>query len=198
MWNDAILIVDGKIAIAQDCCCGESAGALDTCSICDAGTHPTTITVTFGAGTDLGGGGAGCAVDCDDWATSWTCRQLTQAEINTINASWPAAFTAPAPAEGCYWGLTAGLPCSTSAMVVELLNAGAGGTAIGAVTICYPLGYVRLDFQITTAGIDDDCITNFDSGGTGCDNIGYSSAGATPCDFVGVLFDFSLMDILAA
>jgi hypothetical protein len=81
-------------------------------------------------------------------------------------------------------------------MVIELLNGGNPSPATGAVSICWAGGsVVRLDFQITTAGTDDDCITNFDTGGSGCNNVALASAGIQPCDFVGVLFDATLMDL---
>jgi len=206
-------IADAVVECCHDlicnCCCGGVTPippippippASATCSVCDTNTTPDYIKVTFGAGTNLGGNQSGCSGDCDDWAGLWNCSQFTQSEIDTLNASWPAAFTdQPSPTAGCYYGLTQGLPCGADALIVELLDGGSGGTALGAVTIGYPgPGYVRLDFQINSAVAGNDCKQNFNTGGAGCDNIGYSSDVSDPCDFVGALFDNTLMDIEAA
>ena len=187
-----------------DCCCGGVTPtppippAEATCDVCDIDTTPDSIKVTFGTGTNLGGSQSGCSGDCDDWAAVWDCPQLTQTQVDTLNASCSAAFTdQPSPTAGCYYGLDSGIPCGADAIVVELTEGGSTGTALGAVTICSPGGYVRLDFQITSSVAGDDCLANFDTGGTGCDNIGYASDVSDPCDFIGAFFDWTLMDIEA-
>jgi len=200
----------GSQAFLECCCCGHCCAECTcptgpapppaglTCGLCDTDTTPSSITVTFGTGTNLGGSGNGCSGNCDDFAAAWACPQLTQTQVDTLNASWSGAFTNQPPTAGCYYGSTSGLPCGTSAIVVELLSNGSTGTALGATTICYPdLTYARLDFQIYTSGSNGNCVTNFNTGGSGCDSVGWAGDASEPCDFINVLFDYTLMDIVA-
>ena len=124
--------------------------------------------------------------------------QLTQDEIDALDADCSGAFTPDSPEEGCYYGLTEGLPCGATAIILEILSNGDDGTALGAVTICCGSGtYVRLDYQITTAGADGDCTANHDTGGAGCNSIGYAASGGCDCDFLMSLLDPTLVDIEA-
>jgi len=175
----------------EDCPCGEPG-----CDNCDAGTYPSTITATLQAGMNLFGGGLGCAVDCDDWAAAWELPLLTQGQVDTLIAAYPFAFTQGATA-GCYYGLTVGLPCGANALVFEITAGGTSGTARGNLSFCWSDSvYVIFECEITTAGGNNNCVANFNTGGTGLDNITIVTGGVPPCDFLGA-WDTSLTDIQA-
>lgn len=194
-YNGQILFDENQIAMDVDCCCG---GPTTACTVCDSGTSPSSITVDWGAGTNLTGMGLPCTGDCNDWFGPWDCPQLTQAEINALQATWPAAFTPMTPLEGCYYGLTTGLPCDAEAMIVELTNGGASGFAQAGITVGFNGGdWARIGFSINTAGTDDDCLTNFNTGGGGVDSASNAVGGSPACDFLNVIFDFSLLNITA-
>jgi hypothetical protein len=190
---------DGGTALLEcdECPCGERA-----CPRCDAGTTPIAVDVTWAAGTNVFGDGAGCDGDCDDWASTWELAKLSAAEIAVLYAAYPDTFNfifpeQPPPAVGCYFGLTAGLPCGAAAVIGEILLGGASGIAQFNVTVVWDNStWVRLEYELTTPGTDDDCTGNFDSAVMPIVNVTIATGGVAPCDFIGC-YDTGLTTIVA-
>ena len=198
LWENGGKIVEnaaGDALIECDTCpCGED------CTNCDADTTPGSITATLGAGLNNAGNEGLCVGDCDDFAAAWELPQLTQAQCDVLYISCPIAFTTGGadPVAGCYYGLTEGLPCGCDAIILEILDGGSG-SAQGGLTFCWGgIEWVIMTWSITTAGTDDDCLTNIDTAGGGVDLSGLAAGGSgNPCDFVNYIFDETLLDLKA-
>lgn len=203
LWEENGTIKETAAGVLIEC---ETCPCVTGCSVCDPGTTPGSITVTFGAGTDLGGDGSECVGDCDDFDSlgPWELQQLSQAQVDALFITCPIAFTTggPAPVAGCYYGLTDGLPCGCVSMILEIIDGGTAGAglATGNVTMCWTsTKWARVSWEINTADTDQDCLTNIDTAGGGVDNIsGVGNSATLPeCDFNGLNFDFTLLDLTA-
>ncbi len=134
--------------------------------------------------------GTGC--DCSRFVATFALQPLTQAQLNNLNATYPATFPlgVQAPADCCF-GLFSGLPCGATFMLAQVLDGGADGYAILDLTIGWANGtFVSLQFTHTISDDTANCVANFswaDEGVAGT-NVGYSSGGAPPCDFLQLYF----------
>ena len=190
LWEGKILIRDSKVAIHEDCCCGET----QECDNCDPDTVGSTLTVTFQAGTNNRGNEALCTGDCDDWAASWVLHQATAAEVAALTGT----DCEPTQPVGCVYILDEGLPCGADCIVAEVYDGGSSvGTAHVVVSMCGSGWQFSLSVTIGDGSFtDDNCLANIDSITHGVSNIGYTATGNDPCDFLNVLFDFSLIDVV--
>lgn len=173
-----IIVVGGKLAASVRCCC-EPTG----CAVCDAGTTPGTLTLEFTSNPNIGGSGAGCAVNCGDWVNSWPMPLLTQAQLDSLWASYPFMFSdypyVP-PTAGCWYGKLTGLPCGTAALVAEIIASGMGDLQVG-VRYCDALGNVG---TLTYTCTGRDCLAVID--GT-AKTVGVGG-GTASCNWLGAAF----------
>jgi hypothetical protein len=151
------------------------------CSRCAPGTSPTVLRLSIFTDLNL----FGSCVDCASLVAAWNMPVLTSGEISTLYATYPYAFT-PDPdtgllATGCYFALLTGLPCDCRAMIAEIIDAGAGGTATVKVSFCWDTEFVTLVLSINTAGIDADCIVNLSQPIT---SVTIIASASPPCDFL--------------
>ena len=134
----------------------------------------------------------GTCTSCAEWVAAWTLAPLSSDRVTSLRATYPATFPGSAATDfGCWFGLFSGLPCGVNFMVGEIQAGGSTGFAVFVLTIGWTNGtFVRLQFTHTVSPANSNCIENLtreDEGIGGC-NVGYSSGGAPPCDFLQLYF----------
>ena len=133
------------------------------------------------------------------WIAAWTLKPLTVAQIASLVAMYPNTFPGGQPVDlGCWFGLFSGLPCGANFMTAEILDGGADGIAVLELTIGWSDGtFVRLQFSNTISPPTANCIANltFNAGATGT-NLGYSSGGNPPCDFLELYYQSSWSSVV--
>jgi len=200
VWETGILAENDGIAAAKDCCCDDVG-----CKVCDSGTTPTTMIVTFHAGA-LQGLGFDTCISCSDWEARWELPKLTLAEINEILAIPNQIAIAldvaggeePKDVLGCIYGTQVGLPCSAEWMVYQVNLSGSTGFAGGAIALQWPgpAGEAtNVDYSIAIAPATGDCKTNLKTNGNGLQNVGQSTSANSPCDLVWLIIDATLCDV---
>ncbi len=168
----------GNVIYDDTCCCG--------CSQCTK--IGSEIQIEFTADLNINGPCTTCA----EWIAAWVLKPMTAAEIASLIATYPATFPGGSPTDfGCWFGLFSGLPCGANFMTAEILAGGASGIAVLELTIGWSNGtFVRLQISNTIAPPTSNCIANltFNAGAAGT-NLGYSSGGNPPCDFLELYFE---------
>ncbi len=180
LTNGLILLSSGAVATDPSCCCSG-------CPECDR--VPSAATVEFLADLNAYSPGTGCAGGCADWIAAFDLPPLTQAQVDSMCATWPDTWPQTSPVArqaGCYYGLFEGLPCGATSMVLQIVAGGQSGLAVATITIGWADGVYA---QITcTHAIDPpsgDCVANLtraNEGVTGV-TIGLNASAGVPCDF---------------
>jgi hypothetical protein len=190
----AFWILDGALL------CDDTGRPID-CETCPCGCSQCTeigreMQIEFLADLNLNGT---CA-NCDEWVAAWTLSPLPPNRIAELFAAYPATFPgARATDFGCWFGLFLGLPCGADFMVGEIQGGGSTGYAIFVLTIGWADGtFVRLQFTHAVSPASSNCIDNFTRASEaveGC-NVGYSSGGSPPCDFLQLYFPANCSNVV--
>ncbi len=190
-WTDSggnvLADAGGNVIYDTTCCCLP-------CPQCS--TIGSEIQIEFTADLNLNGACATCA----EWIAAWVMKPMTAAQVASLAATYPATFPGGSPTDsGCWFGLFSGLPCGANFMVGEIQAGGATGYAVLVLTIGWTNGtFVRLQFTNTVTPTTSDCVTNLTrpNQGVSGSNLGYSSGGAPPCDFLQLYFSANWPNVI--